>query len=168
MSTTINDYLQKAEAYAQKKGHIGLFLTLTVPSQLHKEASPKEAHDWLQKKWKRARADMVARGCSGTYGIRISEPDSNGKTRWHVVMWHEATEALEIQECIRRHWDKQQGSKFTATQLKSGFAVRWAGVHIYKDMAQSGARLEAWASTWGIRRIQTFGDANLTTQGAQP
>lgn len=164
MSTT-HDYLQKAEAHAAASGYIGLFLTLTVPSTLNK-ASPKEAYDWLQKRWKRARADMVASGCSGAYGMCFVEPKPNGMPLWHVVMWHDATDAQVIHDSLNRHWAQNKGDaergQFKTNQLKKNLVVKYTAAKAMENTAS----LDAWASTWGIRRNRTFGDANLTTQGA--
>ena len=90
------------ERIADDLGHVGLFLTMTCPSRMHKWATrkgggvienpkydgtlPNDAQKHLAKTWARIRAALARRGIS-LYGFRIAEPNHDGTPHWHLLVF---------------------------------------------------------------------------------
>lgn len=89
------------ESVAKALGHIGLFVTVTCPSRMHKKGSgggkvwdnpkydgttPREAARYLSGMWAKARAAMHRAGIRA-YGFRIAEPHHDGTPHWHLLMF---------------------------------------------------------------------------------
>lgn len=84
-------------------GHVGVFMTITCPSRMHKWSMvpgtrrvyenkkydgtiPGEAQKHLGEVWARIRAELKRRGI-GQYGFRIAEPNHDGTPHWHLLMF---------------------------------------------------------------------------------
>ncbi|OMG73120.1 hypothetical protein BW685_12930 [Burkholderia ubonensis] len=102
LMTRINGF----EQIARDMGHIGLFLTITCPSRMHKwkkgrkwhnrvkarpnplydGTTPGEAQKYLSAMWARLRAALARAGVQW-YGFRIAEPNHDGTPHWHVLVF---------------------------------------------------------------------------------
>jgi hypothetical protein len=90
--------IKGAERYADQRGDSGLFVTLTVPSELHavdsrsltpgagRNVTPREAQQWLGTQWARARAKLHRNGIP-VYGLRVAEPHHDGTPHWHLLLF---------------------------------------------------------------------------------
>ncbi|MDR5805263.1 replication endonuclease [Caballeronia sp. LZ001] len=100
------------EAIARELGHIGLFLTVTCPSRMHKFTKgkrsvrsngrwyvrnvrenprydgtlPNEAQSYLSSMFARLRAFLGNHGVKW-YGFRIAEPNHDGTPHWHFLVF---------------------------------------------------------------------------------
>lgn len=87
------------EEYAESKGHVGEFVTLTAPSRYHsinKNGQPnknyvmgvtgKAAHAHLQDNWVKSRA-LFSKHNIKPYGFRVVEPHHDGCPHWHMLLF---------------------------------------------------------------------------------
>lgn len=90
------------ERIANDLGHVGIFMTITCPSRMHKWRTvfggrvmenprydgtlPNEAQKHLAKVWARIRSAFKRRGI-GQYGFRIAEPNHDGTPHWHLLIF---------------------------------------------------------------------------------
>lgn len=188
------------ERIAKDMGHVGLFMTITCPSRMHRMRTvgpktapvvvdnprwdgtlPREAQKYLSKVWARIRAKL-ARIKVGLYGFRIAEPQQDGTPHWHFVVFHEADKVAQVREAVSVHalrdspnepgahahrvdfkaidWNRPDGS--AAGYIAKYVAKNIDGFKLEKDLhgnpaLETSARVEAWASTWGIRQFQQVG-----------
>lgn len=188
------------ERIAKDMGHVGLFMTITCPSRMHRMRTvgpktapvvvdnprwdgtlPREAQKYLSKVWARIRA-RLARIKAGLYGFRIAEPQQDGTPHWHFVVFHEADKVAQVREAVSVHalrdspnepgahahrvdfkaidWNRPDGS--AAGYIAKYVAKNIDGFKLEKDLhgnpaLETSARVEAWASTWGIRQFQQVG-----------
>lgn len=107
LMTRIRGFEEEAERY----GHVGRFVTLTLPSRWHRArtngranpkwegATPREGQRELCRVWARARAAWKRAGFQ-PYGFRIAEPHHDGTPHWHLLLfgpaerWPAALDAL--------------------------------------------------------------------------
>lgn len=90
--------LRGVEEYAEKQGHIALFLTLTAPSSFHayhskggfnakwQGQSPKQTQKYLCGQWAKMRAAW-ARLAIEYYGMRVVEPHHDATPHWHILVF---------------------------------------------------------------------------------
>lgn len=193
------------ERIADDLGHVGLFMTMTCPSRMHKWATrkgggvienpkydgtlPNDAQKHLAKTWARIRAALARRGCN-LYGFRIAEPNHDGTPHWHLLVFLSpafqgdiARDAVRRVCALVRRYALGQGKDRTERGAKqhrcdfkpidkgrgsaAGYIAKYVSKNIdgYKldkdlignDAVQTSHRVEAWASTWGIRQFQQIG-----------
>ncbi|QZP14812.1 replication endonuclease [Avibacterium paragallinarum] len=104
--------LRGIEEWAEEKGHMALFLTLTAPSKYHsyhengKEnkkyngATPKTTQSYLNKVWKRFRALLKKRRIA-FYGMRVAEPHHDGTPHWHLLLYIQPKHKDEVIRLFR-------------------------------------------------------------------
>lgn len=90
--------IRGAEDCANRRSHDALFVTLTVPPELHAvhsvtlqpgggiECTPRDGQDWLCKQWAKARAQLDRAGID-YYGLRVAEPHHDGTPHWHLLLF---------------------------------------------------------------------------------
>ncbi|CAN7304381.1 replication endonuclease [Acidovorax delafieldii] len=190
------------ERIARDMGHVGLFMTITCPSRMHRMRTvgpkgakvvvdnprwdgtlPRAAQAYLSKVWARIRAKL-ARLEIGLYGFRIAEPQQDGTPHWHFVVFHEADKVAQVRGAVLVHalrdspdepgahahrvdfkaidWDRPDGSGSAAGYIAKYVAKNIDGYRLEADLhgnpaLETSARVEAWASTWGIRQFQQVG-----------
>lgn len=104
------------ERYAIKYKHVGVFMTITCPSRMHKwidtgknsvrlnkkydGTSPKEANNYLVKMYAAVRAKLN-RQKLGIYGFRIAEPHHDGCPHWHLLFFCEPQHEKAICDIFR-------------------------------------------------------------------
>lgn len=93
------------EELAKEQGHVGLFVTLTAPSQYHawkqnqktgktfqndkyNGSTPTQTQKMLCSQWAQFRAAIARRGLR-TYGFRIAEPHHDATPHWHALFFVE-------------------------------------------------------------------------------
>ncbi len=147
-------------------------------------STPKVSQAYLSKCWARVRAAFARRGIN-PYGMRVAEPQHDGTPHWHMLVFV-APEMVEKATEIYKHYalldDGQekgaQEHRFTSKLIdwKKGTAAGYIAKYIAKnidaygvdydlyekDAEKSVARVDAWASTWGIRQFQQVGGASVT------
>lgn len=95
------------EEIARECGHVGLFLTVTCPSRMHKYSmarngsgavfqnakydgtNPREANRYLGALFQLIRAKL-GRKKWGVYGFRIAEPNHDATPHWHLLLFMDA------------------------------------------------------------------------------
>lgn len=97
---------------AQRRGDVGLFITWTVPPELHAvdsrsckpgqgaRVTPREGQAWLRDQWARARAELHRQGVT-YYGLRVAEPHHDGTPHWHLLLWVPEGQAPTLRNVLR-------------------------------------------------------------------
>lgn len=148
--------IRGAEEYADQRGHVGLFVTLTAPSRFHpitvghgkpvrnkhyQGATPRDAQMWLRDKWSKTRASLTRQGVR-PYGLRVAEPHHDGTPHWHALFWVETAEqAQQMEETIRHYWlsdgGEERGAKQNRVNIKrmvKGGAAGYVAKYISKSV----------------------------------
>lgn len=93
------------ERIAEDLCHVGLFMTVTAPSRMHKWATvkgqgyvfenrkyeginPRQAQEHLSTIYARIRAELARQGIK-SYGFRIAEANHDGTPHWHFLLFME-------------------------------------------------------------------------------
>lgn len=151
--------------------------------------TPREAQAYLAKVWGRIRASLARKGL-GLYGFRIAEPQHDGTPHWHLLLFVAPGQAETLEAVARRYAladspgepgahrhrvdvkliDPAKGTaagyiaKYVAKNI-DGHALRQdlaGGEFLEADGFATAQRVEAWASTWGIRQFQQIGGPPVT------
>ncbi|MBZ0105942.1 MAG: replication endonuclease [Sulfuricella denitrificans] len=145
--------------------------------------SPKEAQDYLTNLWSKIRAKLK-RDDIQIYGFRVAEPHQDGTPHWHLLVFM-APESIEPLRQVFRQYALQEDAdeagarqrRFTWQDIdkEKGSAVGYIAKYISKNIDAYGInedetgleakgvaeRVNAWASTWGIRQFQQFGGVSV-------
>lgn len=192
------------ERVATDLGHVGIFLTVTCPSRMHRHRTiggrvednprydgtdPRQAQKYLAKVWARIRASLKRRGIA-LYGFRIAEPQHDGTPHWHFLLFCQPGQIEDIEATVRRYAladspdepgahrhrvdckriDPDKGTaagyiaKYVAKNIDGhGLSQDLAGdEYLEADGKDTAQRVEAWATTWGIRQFQQIGGPPVT------
>lgn len=121
------------EDAAIEEGHVGLFITWTVPSRFHAwkqtkagaktvendkfdtRLTPRDAQRHLCRQWAKCRS-ALARAKLPIYGFRVCEPHHDGTPHWHMLIfvrptdWPQVVSLMQhyalgddIEELVRKH-----------------------------------------------------------------
>lgn len=102
------------EQEAERCGHVGRFITLTLPSRWHRArkngrpnprwegATPRDGQRELCRVWARARAAWKRLGFEA-YGFRIAEPHHDGTPHWHLLLFGDAGQWPAALDALRRY-----------------------------------------------------------------
>ncbi len=176
MSARLIPSLRIAEQDAGARGHVGLFITLTLPSRFHPVriagggaesngsfggATPREGQVWLRDKWNKTRAALARQGVR-MYGLRVAEPHHDATPHWHALIWAEdEAGAQAIEQRIRHYWLSDDGDERGAAENRINvkrMAKGGMAGHAAKCLEKAqDHRLQVWCSTWGIRPWYVFG-----------
>lgn len=119
--------IRGAEEYADARGHVGLFVTLTLPSRFHpvklgsggrpipnkkyEGATPRDGQLWLRDMWAKTRSALGRKGVK-MYGLRVAEPHHDATPHWHALIWAEDEAAAQaIEDKVRHYWVSEDGSE---------------------------------------------------------
>jgi hypothetical protein len=154
-------------------------------------STPKQTQAYLNKQWSKIRAELDRRKIS-LLGVRVAEPHHDGTPHWHMLFFFHKSQRSEIRQVIRHyaleHSPNEKGAqkhRFTAKKIKwkskdgkPQSAVGYVAKYISKNLSVTETtatlnndgkpvhttvdRVEAWASTWGIRQFQQIGGERIT------
>jgi hypothetical protein len=144
-------------------------------------ATPREAQGYLARTWANIRAKLHRLGVR-PYGFRIAEPHHDGCPHWHMLLFVPADARGQLREVIRDYALRVDGDEagaaenrveFVSIDTARGSAAGYIAKYVSKNIDGGGyevqgdlegmekivpaARVEAWASTWGIRQFQQVG-----------
>jgi Bacteriophage replication gene A protein (GPA) len=146
--------------------------------------TPRDAQQHLCDVWARTRAEWK-RLKIGVFGFRIAEPHHDGCPHWHLVLWIPKNRIIEASSVYRGYALEEGRSepgadkrrlKIDFIDTKKGSATGYLAKYISKnidgltdngdawsaDSVSTALRVEAWASTWGIRQFQQIGGPSVT------
>ena len=141
--------------------------------------TPRQAQAYLSTVWARLRA-AAARAAIAMYGFRIAEPHHDGCPHWHMIFFIEPGQVKPFRDLMRRYFLADSGHepgaqqnrlKFVSIDPQKGSAAGYVAKYVAKNIdgygigtdlfgtpaLEASARVEAWASTWGIRQFQQVG-----------
>jgi hypothetical protein len=145
------------------------------------QETPATAQKYLAKLWTHIRASLMRQGVA-VYGFRIAESQHDGTPHWHLLLFCAPEHVQTLRDTIRHHALKDSPDEAGAARHRCDFkAIDWhkgsAAGYIAKYVAknidghrvgndlhgkpamETAQRVEAWASTWGIRQFQQIGGA---------
>ena len=187
--------IKGTEEYSKMLEHEGWFFTLTTPSKYHSHyksgksnpkyagSSVKEANDYLNKQWCKARAQFDRENIQ-VYGLRVVEPHHDGTPHWHLMMFMPPENSARVNEILEHyalehdsHEKGAQKSRFKAEKIvaEKGSAQDYIAKYICKnidgeyldtdkygnDAKDAATRISAWASLYRIRQFQFIGLPNV-------
>lgn len=149
--------IRGAEEYADARAHVGLFLTLTLPSRFHPVklgsggrtfpnkkfcgATPRDGQLWLRGMWQKVRAKLQRMGVR-VYGLRVAEPHHDATPHWHALLWCEDEAGAQALDAVVRHyWLSDDGSERGAVEnrvnvkrMTKGGAAGYVAKYIAKSV----------------------------------
>lgn len=148
-------------------------------------STPRDAQKYLTKIWALIRAKLARLGVR-PYGFRVAEPHHDGCPHWHMILFCAVSAVQTLRDVIRHYAMRDSGTEqgaaehrvtFEAIDPRKGSAAGYIAKYVSKNIdggnyqvqgdLEGGAhdayvptpRVEAWASTWGIRQFQQIGGA---------
>ncbi len=129
--------IRGAEEYADARAHVGLFITLTLPSRFHPMklgsggrtfrnkkfcgATPRDGQRWLRDMWTKVRSKLQRMGVR-VYGLRVAEPHHDATPHWHALLWCEDEAGAQALEAVIRHyWLSDDGDERGAQENRVNF-----------------------------------------------
>jgi hypothetical protein len=143
--------------------------------------TPRNAQGYLSACWARIRA-AFKRAKLAVYGFRIAEPHHDACPHWHMLFFHETGRVNDLLEIVKKYMlaDSPDEAGAEAHRVKAevidwsrgtaaGYIAKYVsknidGLHVESDLfgnpaMETSQRVEAWATTWGIRQFQQIGGA---------
>lgn len=160
------------------------FLKAGFPNRKYKGSTPRDAQAYLGKVWARIRAEWDRNGVS-PYGFRVVEPHHDGTPHWHTMLFIEPEKKDLAISIFQKHALREDGNERGADKYRTkvveidpskGTAAGYIAKYISKnidghgidsdlygrDAKTSAQRIEAWASTWGIRQFEQIKGPSVT------
>ncbi|EWH00698.1 replication endonuclease [Halomonas sp. BC04] len=164
--------IRDTEVEARRLGHVGVFYTLTTPGRFHPVnankywstkrkryqyhcrrnnnydgSTPREAQQYLQQLWARARAQLARDGLA-IYGIRVVEPHHDGTPHWHLLVWMKPEDQARVTQVLQEYAEEdtpeelydRRGKKTTARfdakriDYSKGTAAGYVAKYISKNI----------------------------------
>ncbi|MDC9497257.1 MULTISPECIES: replication endonuclease [unclassified Pseudoalteromonas] len=190
------------EELADMHGHRGEFYTLSAPSRYHAVhhtgipnnkydgSTPQQAQEYFNGIWKRARA-LFSKQNLRPYGFRVVEPHHDGCPHWHMLLFMEKGDAIQVRAILRKLCTEDTPTEFRTSKTRfkpiriiksKGSAAGYIAKYITKAVtgdsidkvicsqggemkilpADAAERASTWASTFDIRRFQQIGGPSVT------
>lgn len=190
------------EELADMHGHRGEFYTLSAPSRYHSVhhtgipnnkydgSTPQQAQDYFNGIWKRARA-LFSKQNLRPYGFRVVEPHHDGCPHWHMLLFMEKGDAIQVRAILKKLCTEDTPTEFRTSRTRfkpiriiksKGSAAGYIAKYITKAVtgdsidkvicsqagemkilpADAAERASTWASTFDIRRFQQIGGPSVT------
>jgi len=147
-------------------------------------STPRDGQRYLCGMWSKVRSALARKKLS-FLGFRVCEPQHDGTPHWHLLLFVGSSRVSELRAICRDYSLKDSGSepgakkhRFTAVAIDwtrgsaAGYIAKYIaknidGFGIDKDLfgndpASAAQRVDAWASTWGIRQFQQIGGPRVT------
>lgn len=182
MAKTLNHSAEFITLTAPSKYHAKTTIDgRVVDNPKFEQFTPRDTHAYLNALWQRTRAKLHRMGVR-VYGFRITEAHHDGTPHWHLLLFLPAHQVEMLREVVTEHAMRDEGSergakanrvKFITIDAAKGSAAGYVAKYVAKNIDQSGYqvqgdiqgndaitpthRIEAWASTWGIRQFQQIG-----------
>ena len=145
--------------------------------------TPAEAQIYLSKMWGKVRAFYHHKGLQ-FYGFRVVEPHHDGTPHWHLLLfmpklWADTASSALLDAALRADPNepgaKEHRCKWVEIDPQKGTATGYLAKYVAKnidayavdrvdedltgtrDPLEAAARVDAWASLWGIRQFQQIG-----------
>ncbi len=155
-----------------------------IENPKYQGATPRDASRYLSAMWAKVRAAWN-RGKAGIYGFRIAEPHHDGTPHWHLLLFMAAEVKAAAMAIFAKHAMAEDAGELDSKDAKkarffakdidaakgtaAGYIAKYVSKNIdgYQvqgdieggamDAVTGSRRVEAWASTWGIRQFQQVG-----------
>ena len=117
------------ERIARECGHVGLFITATLPSRFHAfrkvgkrkavpnpkfdNTTPRDGQRQLSAEFAAARAKLHRAGIR-PYGFRIAEPHHDGTPHWHFLLFVEAHHRDAVVDVFRAYFTREDAAELVA------------------------------------------------------
>ncbi len=147
-------------------------------------STPLDAQRYLNQVWARTRA-AFDRQSMKPYGVRVVEAHHDGTPHWHLLLFIPKYQAKELISIFRGYALAENGNEPGAKERRfkvvpidksKGTAAGYIAKYISKNLDAHGVdadlygfeakdsaeRVNAWATTWGIRQFQQFGGAPVS------
>lgn len=141
--------------------------------------NPRAAQKYLTTQFSKMRAALQREGIR-VCGFRVAEPQHEGTPHWHLLFFMRPEGVITVREIFRHYalevdgeepgarehrfkveaidWGKGSATGYRAKYIAKNIAGYGLDVDGYGHDAEEGAvRIDAWASTWGIRQFQQIG-----------
>lgn len=146
-------------------------------------STPRDAQTYLTGMWAQTRAALHRRGIK-PYGFRIAEPHHDGAPHWHLLLFIAAETKAAFCRIFAKYARRADAAEMNSKQAKAarflvkvidwekgsaaGYVAKYVSKNIDgyqvqtdieagRDAVTGSQRVEAWASTWGIRQFQQIG-----------
>jgi hypothetical protein len=142
------------EDYAEKRGDVGEFWTITLPSKYHAtlsrsgevnpkydNLSPRDGQKKLGEDWARVRAQFHKAGIK-VYGFRVVEPHQDGTPHWHMLLFMPESQRSEARRIYYEYAIKENRNeifgreqvRFKAIAMARGGAAGYIAKYISKNI----------------------------------
>ena len=144
----------------------------------------RQSNEYLCNLWALIRAKLHRNGVD-VFGFRIAEPHHDGCPHWHFLLFMDPRHADYVARVFRAYAMREDGGepgaykhrfKRESIDPRRGSAAGYVAKYVAKnidgegvdndlfgnDAGESARRVDAWASTHGIRQFQQIGGASVT------
>lgn len=151
-------------------------------------STPAETQKYFTKLWSQVRAKLHREKIT-IYGFRVCEPHHDATPHWHLLLFCDQSHVKRLRAIMKDYAMREDGQEFGASKhrftaeaidRKKGSAVGYIAKYIAKNIdghevgedyeaiegqdaaTDTARRVDAWASTWGIRQFQQIGGQSVT------